>query len=643
MRSLVLGTLILILLALTPLSLIRAQEEDAGSAGLSVPDIEQFPTIKAYLNITDASGNFIQGLSIDDILVMENGVQIRPDTLAQLRPGVQFVTAFNPGRSFALRNSNGISRYDMLIEALRNWGARRAGSNIDDLTLLVPDGPQVIHTRDLQTWLNQLNSIDRDMARDMEPDLDVLSRAIDLAADTPVQPGMGRSILFITPPLENEYVLPLDGLISRANQDNVQINIWMVAAEESYSPQAEEQLITLASETGGQFTVFSGNNQIPDPESYLEPLRNIYEVGYESRVREGGQHQLHLVVQTPTGRITTQQQSFGISIQPPAPAFISPPLEIDRTPNLEDRSAFSEEPAPTEYIPTEQVFQVIVSFPDEWVRPLKQTTLFVNNVVVDEKTEPPFELLTWDISGITTSDDFMVRVETEDTLGLMGSTLEHVVTVNVTVPQENPLSWVYDNILLLAGLIIILLAALILLLLVFRGRIRPKRIDIKIRQSRKTRKDRTRPERVTTPSQGVRLSRLMSGIHWPMRGSGEGTLATLNHIAEDSEASTRPPLVLTSKESRIGSDSQKCTNVIDDPTVEKIHTRIKMNDDQSFRIWDEGTIAGTWVNYTRVPQDGALLEHGNLVHIGGIGFRFNVRNPVHIRKPVSQVLEDDWI
>jgi hypothetical protein len=135
----------------------------------------------------------------------------------------------------------------------------------------------------------------------------------------------------------------------------------------------------------------------------------------------------------------------------------------------------------------------------------------------------------------------------------------------------------------------------------------------------------------------------MSGIHWPMRGSGEENLATLNHIPEDGDSSTRPPLVISNKETLIGSNPHKCTLIVDDPTVAEIHARIQMNDDLSFRIWDEGTIAGTWVNFTRTPEDGALLEHGNLVHIGGIGFRFNVRNPAHIRKPVSQIIEEDWI
>ena len=49
---------------------------------------------------------------------------------------------------------------------------------------------------------------------------------------------------------------------------------------------------------------------------------------------------------------------------------------------------------------------------------------------------------------------------------------------------------------------------------------------------------------------------------------------------------------------------------------------------------DAGSVAGVWVNYTPISQSGARLEHGDLVHIGRIGFRFTLRQPGATRKPV---------
>jgi predicted component of type VI protein secretion system len=57
-------------------------------------------------------------------------------------------------------------------------------------------------------------------------------------------------------------------------------------------------------------------------------------------------------------------------------------------------------------------------------------------------------------------------------------------------------------------------------------------------------------------------------------------------------------------------------------------------EDGSYRLSDEGSVAGTWINYTPVSHGGARLEHGDLIHVGRIGFRFTLREPARLRKPV---------
>jgi DEAD/DEAH box helicase domain-containing protein len=52
-----------------------------------------------------------------------------------------------------------------------------------------------------------------------------------------------------------------------------------------------------------------------------------------------------------------------------------------------------------------------------------------------------------------------------------------------------------------------------------------------------------------------------------------------------------------------------------------------------------GSVAGTWVNYMLVPTTGTRLEHGDLIHIGRVGFRFSLREPQRVRKPVIMIEE----
>ncbi len=79
--------------------------------------------------------------------------------------------------------------------------------------------------------------------------------------------------------------------------------------------------------------------------------------------------------------------------------------------------------------------------------------------------------------------------------------------------------------------------------------------------------------------------------------------------------------------------------VIDDPSIEGLHAQLKREPDGVFRLSDAGSIGGTWVNYTPVSQEGVCLEHGDLIHFGRVGFRFQLRDAKQVRKPVLKPKE----
>jgi hypothetical protein len=62
-------------------------------------------------------------------------------------------------------------------------------------------------------------------------------------------------------------------------------------------------------------------------------------------------------------------------------------------------------------------------------------------------------------------------------------------------------------------------------------------------------------------------------------------------------------------------------------------------EDGQFKLSDEGSVAGTWINYSPVTGEGAALEHGDLIHLGRVGFRFTQREPLRQRKPVVTLEE----
>jgi pSer/pThr/pTyr-binding forkhead associated (FHA) protein len=73
--------------------------------------------------------------------------------------------------------------------------------------------------------------------------------------------------------------------------------------------------------------------------------------------------------------------------------------------------------------------------------------------------------------------------------------------------------------------------------------------------------------------------------------------------------------------------------ILDDISIDALHAQLQREGD-TYRIMDMGSTAGTWVNYSPVSREGILLEHGDLVHIGRIGFRFTLRSSAIPAKPV---------
>jgi predicted component of type VI protein secretion system len=76
-----------------------------------------------------------------------------------------------------------------------------------------------------------------------------------------------------------------------------------------------------------------------------------------------------------------------------------------------------------------------------------------------------------------------------------------------------------------------------------------------------------------------------------------------------------------------GTDPVQSTYVLDDPSISPLHARIKRADDGSFIIIDQGSVAGTWVNFEQVTRDGVRLAHGDRIHFGQMVYRFDLDQP----------------
>jgi predicted component of type VI protein secretion system len=73
--------------------------------------------------------------------------------------------------------------------------------------------------------------------------------------------------------------------------------------------------------------------------------------------------------------------------------------------------------------------------------------------------------------------------------------------------------------------------------------------------------------------------------------------------------------------------------VLDDASLAALHARLRQTDDGGYLLFDNNTIAGTWVNYDLVPREGYRLSHGDVVHFGQLIYRFTLRTPPTAPQP----------
>lgn len=611
-----------------------AQAQAEARARITTPHIESFPLVETYLDVYTADGSFLHGLQPSQVSILEDEQPVQNVALQEIRPGVQLVVAINPGSAIALRNSQGISRYGLIRQTLGEWSVARAGSSIDDLSLLVTDGSGISHTQDPQTWFAALPA-ELDNARQAIPSLDNLSQAVDLAADPTQRAGMGRAVLWITPPIDDYQNPALEDVFSRANQQNIHIHIWLVTADAGTS-LVSQRLNELATSRGGHFFQYTGQEILPDLEIYLEPLRSIYRLTYTSQVRQSGTHQVSVTIQNDSQTISTLPQSYTVSLQAPNPAFINPPLEITRQPP-ENLSMVGAADIPTaEYSPAMLELQILVDFPDQRMRNLVRSALLVDGAVVDENLSPPFDTFQWDLRSVTQSADHTLQVIAEDVLGLSGSSIDTVIKVNVKRPAMGFWMLLARNTPTMIGLAVLLSAGVVLLLMVVGGRIQPRRLPIS-RLRRPTKKlspsnpDQSAGQQPDQP--------WTSRLHWPQRRVKLQAEAYLTPLERDDSSVSSLPIALTASEITIGSDPQRATLVLDDPSIDGYHARLVKNESGVYILSDAGSTAGTWVNFTLLPLAGVCLEHNDLIHFGRSYFRFTHINPPHLRRPVIRLLD----
>lgn len=630
-------------------------------------DPQKFPLIQTYLDVYLSPTAYLHELQPQDLVVIENGQRRAVSELTLIEPGAQLALAITYGPAMGIRDALGRSRYDYLLEELSVWESIPIQDPPDDLSLIVDNGPEIVHTTQWSRILQTLE--DHQVAlRQRLPSLQPLNRAIEVVLDPSERPQMKRAILFITPPQPPEAIAGLQNLAAQAAQAGIRIFVWLVSAPEETNTPSSRQLERLAIQTGGEFFNYTGVEPLPDLASLLEPLRFIYALSYQSGVTNSGVYPVTIEVQREDLTAASNPQSLQLHIQPPNPVFIALPARIERIPEAqasktENKLALeATQPESSDSARSKiQTIKALIEFPDGYPRPLLNSALVVDGAVVDQNTEAPFDIFTWDLTPYTSNAIHQVQIIVTDTLGLQGSS--PILPVEVIVEPEGSAlaNQLRERAWWLILLILLLASAMLGLGLVLGGRLYPYRFGkAKSRRLRLIspgwREDRTLPLSQTSY---VSLPRRKGGSRAPAPGNSgimetdgiskktgwlkQKTRPSSQHLPtarayliplSDSDLPIEEaPIPISGDEMLLGSDPNQVDWVLPDPAIEAVHARVRWEGERFF-LFAETTIAGAWVNYQPVPPTGCLLRHGDLVHIGNKPFRFKSLNPKDARQVV---------
>ena len=617
----------LLSLSLFTVSQLSVSAQTAAYAELAGIDSQDFPQVRALLDVYDANGEFISGLEPAALTVYEDGAPREVDQIAESVTPVQIVVAVNPGPALAVRNPNGVPRFNRVVETLTAWINTLPAESQDDLSLVSLSGSLINHAS-ARDWLVSLQSFKPDF-RNSRPNVNTLTIALDTVVAAPKQPGMKRAVLFITSHIEDPNIdNTIAPLIQKAVDSKVRVYVWFLDAEEFNVSPSANAFKSLALQTNGTFFTFSGPETFPDPNAYFAPLRHIYMITYTSGLTTSGSHTLGLYVESAQGRIPALDQSFDVDVQPPNPIFVGPPLQITRQPPAEDPYN------PDILNPTQQELEIIIEFPDGHPRDLKRTTLYVDEQIVAENTAAPFDKFVWDISTYMETGQHQMVVEVEDVLGLTKSNLATPVTLTVRQAPRGlrPFLARYRSYVVLSA---IGLAGVALMAILLRGRRRGTSTIERIETRKRFEDPLTQPVAAISEPTVPAARKIKTQPRKPLAPGWipsksarmQEAPAYLIRLTNGGEPASAMPIPIAGKEMTFGTDPVQSMRVLDDPSIAPLHARIKQTDEGIFMIFDHGSIAGTWVNFESVTRDGRRLRHGDRIHFGQMVYRFDLNRP----------------
>lgn len=609
-----------------------AQAEAPGvTAAISAIDANNFPEIHAYLAVANAAGDHLAGLPAEAFSVLENDTAISTVALLEAEIGAQVVIVIDPGLSFKTRNAAGVSRWDAVREAVADFAASEL-REVDDLTLVTPEGALIAHVNAGQPVVDALNRYTPTFEGAADPSA-LVSIGLNFASDPTPRPGMRRILLVAANSLPADA--PATDLVERAVALRIPIHTLYVGPVGSSDTFGAQTLRQLSQQSGGLDLLLEDASAFEQFFSLIAQQRSQYRLAYRSAINTTGQHTLTVGLTLPTGEaVAVAPAGFQLRVEPPM-------LEAPAVPAVLDPALAG----PWLAVP------VAVTFPDGQPREVTRVALWVDGEEVAAQAGLAASL-DWPLAVAAEAITHTVQLRLVDELGL--ATESEAVQVRVlpapvaalkASPAQETAAAVGNGLVVAGGVVAVVAVVgggVGAWVLVRRRRQaaaahmlggetipgRPIAADPRLVAARRrngTAPLKAPPATDTRPMPPVKSARQPRPVARPVglgRAKTKGK-AYLEVVEPGGGGAARENIELYGQTIKLGRDPGLATVLFSDRSVSRLHARIEETREGVFCLFDEGSTSGTWVNFSQISlTTGHALQPGDLINLGRVQLRF---------------------
>lgn len=615
-RRLAAPTLGLGLVGLVGLVPFAQAQTAGGSAVITHVDTSAFPAMQAYVAVNDKTGAHVGGLTASAFALTEGAQLIPTLAVSEQEVGVQMVFALDLSDGFKVRDPAGFTRLDYFRQNLAAFAAAdpRFKDAVDNISIVTPAGLLLSHCQNGTELAQTVLSYTTDFAPATDA-FALLSLALDLAADPPPHPAAPRHVVFLSSGLSSPDIeAALSEALAHAQATRTVIHTVYVGPASSGETVSANRLKQLSAATGGLHLTLDQSQALTPLLNRFVDQRAQYQLAYRSLIQTTGQYPLVLSL-TLTNSITLTTSAFAFPMRIEAPTLtLGPPAEI----NLADTPVYS--------VP------VNIDFPDGHPRQVT-LELLADGTVVNRGPQSP---LPWPLAGYAPDSTHALQARLIDELGLAAES--PVITVTLTSGNPGaatpttgtspPQPGFTNRQLLFFGLLGLIALVTIGGLWVARQTRHVKPLSAP---------ESTRPSRAALPSdppskKASALRRPLSP-HTPAEFQPRGR-AYLEVLEPGGGGLPRDDIEILAPAVRLGRDVAQAEIIFPDRSVSRLHAQIAEMPDGTFRLYDQKSTSGTWVNFAQILlEEGSELKDGDVINLGRVQLRFHLRSAVGMTLP----------